>query len=82
MGGTSTITATGGTITTQFVGTIYFDLATFNDTQLAYIKGTESVTGGTGAYAGVTGHSGTFSATIDYITGAGIGVFEAKVQLP
>ena len=82
VGGTSTITASGGTIITQFVGTIYFDLATFNKTQLAYIKGVESVTGGTGAYAGVMGHSGTFTATIDYNTGAGIGVFEAKVRLP
>jgi hypothetical protein len=82
VGGTSTITASGGTITTRFVGTIYFDNATFPVTQLAYIEGTESVTGGTGVYAGVMGEPGTFEATIDYTTGAGIGVFEAKVRLP
>jgi hypothetical protein len=79
--GTSTITAVGGTITTQFVGTIYFDNATFPVTQLAYVEGVESVTGGTGAYAGVTGRPGTFEATIDYTTGNGIGIFEAKVRL-
>jgi hypothetical protein len=82
VGGTSTITAGGGTITTQFVGTIYFDLATFDATQLAYVKGVESVTGGTGAYAGVTSHEGAFTATIDYDTGGVIGMFEAKVRMP
>ena len=66
-------------MTTRFTGTIYFDLATFDTTNLAYIEGTESITGGTGAYAHAKGN-GTFEATIDYVTGAGIGVFEAKVR--
>jgi hypothetical protein len=79
--GTSTITTASGTITTKFTGTIYFDNATFGSTQLAYIEGTESVTGGTGAYAGVAGKPGTFEATLDYVTGNVVGVFEAKVQL-
>lgn len=77
--GTSTITTASGTVTTRFTGTIYFDLATFDTTQLAYIEGIESITGGTGPYANARGH-GTFEATIDYVTGAGIGVFEARVR--
>jgi hypothetical protein len=79
--GTSTITTANGTITTKWTGTIYFDNATFNSTLLAYIQGTESVTGGTGAYAGIVGKPGTFEATLDYTTGGVLGVFEAKVQL-
>jgi len=79
--GTSTITTASGTISTKFTGTIYFDNATFGSTHLAYVEGTESVTGGTGAYAAVVGKPGTFAATIDYVANAGIGVFEAKVQL-
>jgi hypothetical protein len=79
--GTSTITTANGTITTKWTGTIYFDNATFNSTLLAYIEGTESVTGGTGAYAGVTGKPGTFEATLDYTNGNVVGIFEAKVQL-
>lgn len=79
--GTSTITTVSGTISTKFTGTIYFDNATFGSTHLAYIEGTESVTGGTGAYAGVAGKPGTFEATLDYATGVVVGVFEAKVQL-
>jgi hypothetical protein len=79
--GTSTITTSSGTISTKFTGTIYFDNATFGSTHLAYIEGTESVTGGTGAYAGVAGKPGTFEATLDYVTGNVVGVFEAKVQL-
>lgn len=78
--GTSTITTSSGTITTKFTGTIYFDNATFNSTLLAYIEGTESVTGGTGAYAGVVGKPGTFEATLDYTNGNVVGVFEAKVH--
>jgi hypothetical protein len=79
--GTSTITTASGTITTKWTGTIYFDNATFNSTLLAYIQGTEAVTGGTGAYAGVVGKPGTFEATLDYTNGNVLGVFEAKVQL-
>jgi hypothetical protein len=79
--GTSLITTASGTISTKWTGTIYFDNATFNSTLLAYIEGTESVTGGTGAYAGVTGKPGTFEATLDYSNGNVLGVFEAKVQL-
>jgi hypothetical protein len=79
--GTSSITTAHGTISTKWTGTIYFDNATFGSTLLAYIEGTESVTGGTGAYAGVTGKPGTFEATLDYATGGVVGVFEAKVQL-
>lgn len=78
--GTSTITTASGTMTTQWRGTIYFDNATFDSTLLAYIEGTESVTGGTGAYAGATGH-GTFEATLDYTNGNVLGVFEANVHL-
>jgi len=78
--GTSTITSASGTMTTQWRGTIYFDNATFDSTLLAYIEGTESVTGGTGAYAGATGH-GTFEATLDYTNGNVLGVFEADVHL-
>lgn len=78
--GTSTITTASGTMTTQFRGTIYFDNATFDSTLLAYVEGTESVTGGTGAYAGATGH-GTFEATLDYTNGAALGVFEAQVHV-
>jgi hypothetical protein len=79
--GTSTITTASGTITTKWTGTIYFDNATFGSTLLAYIEGTESVIGGTGAYAGITGKPGTFEATLDYTNGNVLGVFEAKVQL-
>jgi hypothetical protein len=79
--GTSLITTASGTISTKWTGTIYFDNATFNSTLLAYIEGTESVTGGTGAYAGVVGKPGTFEATLDYTNGNVLGVFEAKVQL-
>jgi len=79
--GTSTITTASGTITTKWTGTIYRDNATIGSTLLAYIEGTESVTGGTGAYAGVTGKPGTFEATLDYSNGNVLGVFEAKVQL-
>ena len=75
--GTSLITTAGGTIMTEFNGTIYFDNATFNDTQLAYIEGRESITGGTGIYIGATGH-GTFEATIDFDSGNTLGVFEAN----
>jgi hypothetical protein len=78
--GTSTITTAHGTITTKWTGTIYFDNATFNSTLLAYIEGTESVTGGTGVYAGVVGKPGTFEATLDYTNGNVVGVFEAKVH--
>jgi len=78
--GTSTITTASGTMTTQWRGTIYFDNATFDSTLLAYIEGTESVTGGTGPYAGATGH-GTFEATLDYSNGAVLGVFEANVHV-
>lgn len=87
--GTSTITipatvfpvAAAGTITTKFTGTIYFDNATIDSTALAYVQGVETVTGGTGAYAGVSGKPGTFEATLDYTNGNAVGVFEAKVQL-
>jgi hypothetical protein len=79
--GTSLITTASGTISTKWQGTIYFDNATFGSTLLAYIQGTESVTGGTGAYAAVVGKPGTFEATLDYTNGGVLGVFEAKVQL-
>ena len=78
--GTSTITTASGTMTMQWRGTIYFDNATFDSTLLAYIEGTESVTGGTGPYVGATGH-GTFEATLDYTNGNVLGVFEADVHL-
>jgi hypothetical protein len=78
--GTSTITTASGTVTTKFTGTIYFDLATFDSTLLAYVQGTETVTGGTGAYAGAAGR-GTFGATLDYTNNNVIGVFAAKVLI-
>jgi hypothetical protein len=79
--GTSLISTASGTISTKFTGTIYFNNATFDSTLLAYIEGTESITGGTGAYAGVVGKPGTFEATLDYTNGNVLGIFEAKVQL-
>jgi hypothetical protein len=78
--GTSTITTASGTMTTKFTGTIYFDLATFDSTLLAYIEGSETVTGGTGAYAGAAGR-GTFGATLDYTNGNVLGCFAAKVLI-
>ncbi|MGZ5537240.1 MAG: hypothetical protein ACXWHF_08475 [Chthoniobacterales bacterium] len=78
--GTSTITTGNGTIKTKFSGTIYFNNATFNNTLLAYVEGSESITGGTGAYAGASG-KGTFEATLDYTNNNVVGVFEANVKM-
>jgi len=45
--GTVTINGSKGILTTQYTGTIQFDA-----TNIAYIRGTEFITGGTGIYAG------------------------------
>ena len=58
-------------MTTQWRGAI--PTTASNPTQLAYIEGTESITGGTGTYAGARGH-GTFEATVDYATRNVVGV--------
>lgn len=78
--GTSTISLPDGTMSTTFSGTLYFDNATFNQTLLAYVEGTEVVTGGTGAYAGANGN-GTFKGTVDYTTFNTKGIFEASVRV-
>jgi hypothetical protein len=79
--GTSTITTPSGTITTKWTGTIHFNNSTFNNTLLAYIEGHESITGGTGAYAGARSDDGAFEATLDYTNGNVVGVFETKARL-
>ena len=68
--GTVTINGSKGILTTQYTGTIQFDA-----TNIAYIRGTEVITGGTGLYAGAKG-SGTFEATLDFDTGNIRGVAE------
>jgi hypothetical protein len=50
-----------------------------NATNIAYIEGIESITGGTGAYAGAA-TKGTFEATIDFDTGNIVGVAELKLN--
>jgi hypothetical protein len=70
--GTVTITGSKGVLTTQYTGTIQFD-----ETNIAYIQGTEFITGGTGIYSGAQG-SGTFEATLDFDTGNIRGVAELK----
>jgi hypothetical protein len=72
--GTVTINGTNGVFTSQYTGTIYL-----NATNIAYIEGTESITGGTGAYTGAAG-KGTFEATIDFDTGNIVGVAELKLK--
>ncbi len=72
--GTITIHATHGDLTEQFVGTIPVGP---NPTQ---IEGTGIFTGGTGAYAGVTGRA-TFEGTVNFATGKLVGVTEGKVAL-
>lgn len=77
--GTSTFTGMNGTLTTSFTGTIYFSA----DPYLSYVEGVESITGGTGVYAGAGG-KGTFEATQDQnpaTTPYGVvGVFEVNVK--
>jgi hypothetical protein len=76
--GTSTIIASGGTMTTAFIGAIHFDLATFPTTQLAYLEGLEYITVGTGVYAGARG-IGAFEATLDYVSHKAAGVFKSTL---
>jgi len=71
--GTIVIHATQGDLTEQFVGTIPLGP---NPTQ---IEGSGMFTGGTGAYAGVTGRA-TFEGTINFATGKLVGVTEGKVR--
>jgi hypothetical protein len=75
--GTSTFTGMNGdTLTTSFTGTIYFSA----DPAISYVEGVESITGGTGIYAGARG-KGTFEATQDFAADPSIvGVFEANVK--
>jgi nitrous oxidase accessory protein NosD len=68
--GTVTINGSKGILTTQYTGTIQFDA-----TNIAYVRGTEIITGGTGIYAGAKG-SGTFEASLDFDTGNIRGVAE------
>jgi hypothetical protein len=73
--GTVTITGSKGTLFTKYTGTIQFD----GTTNIAYIEGNESITGGTMAYVGAAG-KGTFEATIDFDTGNIVGVAELQVR--
>jgi hypothetical protein len=72
--GTIVIHGSQGDINEQFVGTIPLGP---NPT---LIEGTGVFTGGTGAYAGVTGR-GTFEGTIDFATGKLVGVTEGRVRI-
>lgn len=72
--GTVAINGANGVFTSKYTGTIYL-----NNTNIAYIEGTESITGGTGAYAGASG-KGTFEATIDFDSGNIVGVAELKLK--
>jgi hypothetical protein len=71
--GTIHITGSKGTLTTKFTGEIPVG------SNPTFIEGTEYITGGTGAYAGVHG-KGTFEATIDFDTGNIVGVAELEVR--
>jgi hypothetical protein len=75
--GTILITASQGTISAKFTGTI-----PANGSNPNYIEGTETLTSGTGAYAGLSNAHGTFEATIDFSTGniVGVGDFQVKVK--
>jgi hypothetical protein len=74
--GTVTITGdSGGVLTTQYSGTIVFD----GITNIAYISGTEYITGGTGMYTGANGR-GAFEATIDFDTGNIVGAAAFNVS--
>lgn len=72
--GSVTITGGQGTLVTQFTGAI-----PNNNSNPTLIEGVESITSGTGIYAGARGR-GTFEATIDFDTGNIVGVAELKVQ--
>ena len=77
--GTSTFTGTNpaDTVTTSFTGTIYFSA----DPNISYVEGVETITGGTGIYAGARG-KGTFEATQDFAGSPSqvVDVFEANVK--
>jgi hypothetical protein len=74
--GTINITGSLGTLNTQFTGAI-----PNNGSNPNLIEGVESITSGTGIYAGARGH-GTFEATVDFATFNIVGVAELKVQMP
>jgi len=74
--GTVNITGSLGTLNTQFTGAI-----PNNGSNPNLIEGVESITSGTGIYAGARGH-GTFEATVDFATLNIVGVAELKVQMP
>jgi hypothetical protein len=69
------ISGSKGILFTKYTGTIQFD----GTTNIAYIEGTESITGGTGVYLGAAG-KGTFEATIDFDTGNIVGVAELQLK--
>lgn len=73
--GTVRITGSKGILYTKYTGTIQFD----GTTSIAYVEGTESITGGTGVYAGAAG-KGTFEATIDFDTNNIVGVAELQLK--
>jgi hypothetical protein len=73
--GTVNITGSQGTLNTQFVGRI-----PANGSNPNLIEGVESITSGTGIYAGARGR-GTFEATIDFNTGNIVGVAELMVRV-
>jgi hypothetical protein len=74
--GTINITGSLGTLNTQFTGAI-----PNNGSNPNLIEGVESITSGTGIYAGARG-KGTFEATVDFVTFNIVGVAELKVQMP
>lgn len=74
--GTVNITGSLGTLNTQFTGAI-----PNNGSNPNLIEGVESITSGTGIYAGARGH-GTFEATVDFATLNIVGVAELKVKMP
>jgi outer membrane lipoprotein-sorting protein len=73
--GTILITASQGTISAKFKGTI-----PANGSNPNYIEGNETLTSGTGAYAGIKNVEGTFEATIDFNSGNIVGVGEFLVR--
>jgi len=73
--GTIVIHATQGDLTEQFTGRI-----PPGDDPITLIEGSGFFTGGTGAYAGLSGHA-TFEGTIDFATGKLVGVTEGNAHI-
>ncbi len=72
--GTIFIHGTKGDLTEQFSGKIPLG------SNPTFIEGNGIFTGGTGAYAGASGHA-TFEGTIDFATGHLVGVTEGKIAV-